>query len=291
MKIKNNFSKISTAPLTMIFFFACLACIVIRCLQMFCFIEPSTGFTVGAEWLTAVLYVILFGCAIAFCVVSYLSKDTQNHQPQELLDKRTGVFTLIFGLFMAGDWIGSFLNCITSLETTPAGDGFRGFMSTGVVTYSAQSLFAFFSAIYIIIYAFDFFRGTKKASRFKILALAPVGWSAIRLVHRFIRQISFIEVSDLFLELVMISFTVLFFMAFAQVSSGVNSTGFQWRITGFGLSAALVCLTLNVARFVYLCVNGASSINADHPFSAVDLAFAFFAVSLVFCLNKKQETE
>ena len=212
MKIKNSVDKLDTRILPAVFFFAALVSTVIRTLQVFRFIEHETGFITGGGWLMTILYVIVFGCGLAFCVASYLSKDTASHQPQGLKDKLAGGFAFAFSVTLAGDWISSFFNFITSLTTDVSVPGFRGFMSSGVITYLAQSFLAFFSAIYFVIFALDLLRGTVKANKAKILALAPVGWAGIRLIHRFIRQISFVEVSDLLFELIMLSCAVLFFM-------------------------------------------------------------------------------
>lgn len=289
MKIKNSVDKLDSKILLAVFFFGMLVGTVLRTLQVFRFIEHDTGFITGAGWLMALLYVIVFGCGIAFCVVSYLSRDTAAHQPQGIKDNLAGAFALVFSVSLAGDWISSFFNFIASLTTGVSVPGFRGFMSSGVITYLFQSFFAFLSAIYFVIFAVDLLRGTAKAHKAKILALAPVGWAGIRLIHRFIRQISFVEVSDLLFELVMLSCLVLFLMALAQVASGVNSTGFEWRLTGFGLFAALISVTINFPRLVYSLIFGAQALNEHHPFSLVDVVFALFAVTLVIALNKKTE--
>ena len=287
MKIKNSIDKLKADILLTVFFFATLVGIVLRTLQMFRYIEPDTGFNTGAGWLMALIYVIAFGCLAAFCIVSYLSKDTDSQQPMGIKDKVCGIFTLVFAVALVGNWISSFFEFFDSLANDVTNTGFRGFMSSGVITYFVQSVFAFFSAIYFVVFAFDILRGTVKANKLKLLALAPVGWASVRLVHRFIRQISFIKVSDLLLELVMLACLVLFFMALAQVVSGVNSTGFEWRITGYGLSAALVALIINAARFTYGIVMGFSTLNENHLFSLVDVSFALFAVVLINTLNKK----
>ena len=287
MKIKNSIEKLNTDILLIVFFFSSLACAVIRTLQIFRFIEPETGFNTGAGWLMILLYVAVFGCAAIFCVGSYLSKQTKACQPMGVNDRSAGTCALVFAVALAGDWMSSFFGFFNSLANGVSAPGFRGFMSSGVITNLGQSFFAFLSAIYIAFLAFDFLRGTHKANKFKILALSPVAWASVRLIHRFIRQISFVEVSDLLFELVMISCLVLFFMALAQVVSGVNSTGFEWRIPAYGLSASLIAIILNVSRLAYGIFNGFSSLNENHPFSLVDLAFAMFAVSLICALNRR----
>ena len=110
----------------------------------------------------------------------------------------------------------------------------------------------------------------------------PVGWISCRLLHLFVSKISFMRVSDLFLELLMCAFMVLFFMALAQVSSNVYSTESRWRLAGFGLPAALISAVISVSRLVFK----ETYINENHPFNIVDLAFSVFAVMLVVLLMK-----
>ena len=84
---------------------------------------------------------------------------------------------------------------------------------------------------------------------------------------------------------------LLFFLAFAQVSSSVYSDGFRWRIPAFGYSAAVIAFSLSIARLIYSLVNGADALNIEHPFNITDLAFAFFAVTLILVVTKKSEKE
>ena len=161
-------------------------------------------------------------------------------------------------------------------------------MTSGTLPVGMQSFFALLSAIYFVVMAIDFFKGTHNASKLKILAIMPVGWSAMRMIHRFIRQISYIEVSDLFLELVMIAFMIMFFMALAQINSGVYSDGFTWRLTGFGLPAAVIAFMLSVPRLMLTFVNSSAYINSNHTFKLCDLAFVCFAFVLVLSLVNKE---
>ena len=289
MKIKNSLTNLKTGPLMTVFLSAALVSAAVRCVQMVKFIEPETGFTVGANWLMILLYVVLLGCCATFCVVSFLSKDTENHQPEGVADKFAGVAGIFFAVALLFDWIGSFFSWTSAFGVTTA-PGIKGMMASGLLTGFLQSIFGFLSMFYMFILAFDLKRGTQKATKFKILAIAPVGWAAVRLVHRFIRQISFLEVSDLFLELIMLSFMVMFFMALAQVVSGVNSTGFSWRLTGFGLSAALISFALYIPRLIFTFASS-GYINSEHRFCLADFAFAFFAAALVLSLNKTQKED
>ena len=261
--------------------FSILACTGLRTYQMFTGIEPVTGFNIGAEWLMILLYVLIFASCIAFCAISYLSKDTAELQPMGIKSGAVAVLAVVVAIRFLGEWIDNVFSGAAGLSGAEAASGFKGLMASGLLTGTLQGVFAFFSMVYMLIFAYDLKNGTVKASKFKILALAPAGWSCARLVEKFLSQISFLEVSDLFLELVMLSFMALFFMALAQVNSGVASTGISWRLSGLGYSASLIAVTLFVARAAVSIVKGSEYLNPSHLASSTDLMIAVFIMLLV----------
>ena len=192
--------------------------------------------------------------------------------------KTAAVGTRLFAVALLFDAFNSFFNGIYDVSSSAV--GYTDAMKSGVIPLVLQSIFALLSAVYFFVLASDFSKGTTKAYKRKILATAPVCWAGARLIFRFLRQISFIQVSDLLLELVMIAFMVMFFMALAQVASGVYVDNFKWRIPAFGLSAALVGAVLNVPRLIFTFVNS-ELINSDHPFCLADLVFVIFIVTLM----------
>ncbi len=279
MKIKNN-SALGVKFILPLFLISLFVCAILRIVQTVKFIDAVTGFITGGTFLNVILCAILFIVSAVFLATSFLSKDTKNCSLIGNQSKNLGITSLIFALSLMYDWLSCGFSGIAVLFRTDNIQGMRELMSTGSLPLAFQSVFAFFSAIYFFIVSSDFFKGNTKISRFKILALAPVGWAVFRLIHRFIRQISFIEVSDLFFELIMLGMLVMFFMAFAQVNSGIYSDGFSWRLVGFGLSAALFAATMNVPRLLITLFNNAY-INPQHPFNFSDFAFAIFALLLV----------
>ena len=287
MKIKNSVPSLKSGMLSIAFVALCVACATLRTYQMFSFIEPVTGFNVGPGWFMILLYVLLLGGCLAFCTVSFLSKDTAELQPMGMKSKTVFFFALIMAAYFLFNWISNVFGGADNLSGAQSAGGFKGLMASGVLTGSLQGIFAFVSMIYMVIFAFDMKNGTVKASRFKILARAPAGWASVRLVGNFLSQISFLEVSDLFLELVMLSFMALFFMTFAQVNSGVNSTGFSWRLCGFGYSAALIAVTLYISRGAVAVSKGTEALNSSLGANTTDFYFAVFVVALISEFLKK----
>lgn len=285
MKLKNN-SSISIKPLTTVFFFSSLIAIVLRCLQMAKYIDPETGFITGGEIFNVILYAVLFIPCLYFIISSFLSRQAGEFDIHGIKSPVLGSVTAVFAISLVYDWISSFVSGIASLADTSYSGGIQSLMSSGSLPLALQSVFAFFSAIYFFIVAADFFKGKNTASKFKILALTPVCWTGFRLIHRFIRQISFVEVSDLFLELVMLALMIIFFMSFAQVNSGVYSEGFTWRLIGFGLSGAVIAITLSIARLIFTFVGNRAYIVSEHPFNFADFAFAVCFAVLVSEVSK-----
>ena len=287
MKIKNN-SELSLKPLYIGFIVSAAVCTAVRILQTARFIDPETGFTVGGGFFTVFLYAVIGAFTLSSLVMSFLSKDADESCCTGIRSFLLGCITVFFGLTLSYDCLYSLFSCMESLSDSTSFSGIKGLMSTGSLPLAVQSFFAFFASFYVYILAVGFFKGTEKASKHKLLALAPVGWAAFRLIHRFIRQISYIEVSDLFLELIMLGLAVMFFVAFAQVNSGVYSDGFPWRITGFGLPAALIAITLSFSRLVFSFISSGSYINTQHPFNIADFAFSLFVIFLLFELKKQK---
>ena len=81
----------------------------------------------------------------------------------------------------------------------------------------------------------------------------------------------------------MLGCMMLFFMAFASVTSGIYSDGAAWRITGYGLPAALLAGMLSLPRMVFTLIDKAAYINENHPLNPVDCLF--FCFVLLLCVT------
>lgn len=277
--IKGSKESAKIAGCLFVFIIAAIGGSIVRCMQLTTYIDPETGFFISdGDIINVLFYAILAVCALFFCARSFLSADAKKITIGNDTHKTAAVGTRLFAVALLFDAFNSFFNGIYDVSSSAV--GYTDAMKSGVIPLVLQSIFALLSAIYFFILASDFSKGTAKAYKRKILATAPVCWAGARLIFRFLRQISFIQVSDLLLELVMIAFMVMFFMALAQVASGVYVDNFKWRIPAFGLSAALVGAVLNVPRLIFTFVNS-ELINSEHPFCLADLVFVIFIVTLM----------
>ena len=278
IKGSNNNLKLDLLPK----YFAVTAVIgiALRILQMAKFIDAETGFYAGGGIVNVIFYIVLAVAIIAFCAVTYLSADVKKIEIGGDSNKAASVGTRLFAVSLLWDSFYSFFNGIYN-----AGSSDADMMRSGALPLTLQSFFAFLSAIYFFILASDFSKGTAKAYKRKILATAPVSWAAARLITRFMRQISFVQVSDLLLELVMIAFMIMFFMALAQTASGVYKDQFKWRIPGLGLSAGLIAAVISVPRLIFTIFSN-SHIVSEHPFSLADFIFVIFIFTLMIKIKE-----
>ena len=276
LSLKGSRKDMNIGICNVVFIVAAIAGIIIRTMQMASYIDPETGFYKGyGDWIHLIFYIILAVNIIFFCGRTYLSADVRKIEIGGDSNKAASIGTRLFAVALLWDSFYSFFNGIYS-----AGSSNADIMRSGALPLTLQSFFALLSAIYFFILASDFSKGTAKAYKRKILATAPVSWAAARLITRFMRQISFIQVSDLLLELVMIAFMIMFFMALAQTASGVYKDQFKWRIPGLGLSAGLIAAVISVPRLIFT-IFSSSHIVSEHPFSLADFIFVIFIFTLM----------
>ncbi len=288
MKIKESSSKIKYSQTLTVFAVSAALLTILRLFQIKTSVDASTGFYNKTGFLVILFYVLLGISCLYMPFSAFVSADSKAVTLEN--KKSTSMFwiTLVFSFLTFFDGVSSFIKSILGADNTQVvGSVFKSLMTSGAIPLFLQSVFAVLSGIFFIELAFSFKKGNGSAGKHRILALMPVGWIASRLLHLFVRKISFLRVSDLLLELLMCAFMVLFFMAFAQVSSNVYSTDSRWRLIGFGMPAALLSAIVSLPRLFYTIADK-SFINENHPFVAADLAFLVFMAALGLVLLKKE---
>jgi len=294
MKLKETKEISFYGKLPLIFFLCCAVTVVIRAVQVFSFVDRETGFLKGGSALSVVLYLIIAVSCLFFAVTAFLSKETAKTEIKAEKNTLLSVLTCLMFFGFLYDSASSFIGSVDSAGSSSYGvSAFQSMMLSGTLPQFLQSVFALLSAAYFLSFAKDMIKGTDKASKHKIIAVAPVCWAGFRLVYRFVEQISYIRVSELLLELVLLAFTVMFFMAFAQVASGVYVKNNRWRIIGLGLSTALISLTLNIPRLAFVLVRGVDELYVKYPFKVSDFIIALFIIVLIIRLTgvKKESAE
>ena len=289
MKLKENKVIPFYGKLPLIFFLCCAVTVILRTVQVFSFIDRETGFYTGGTVLTLALYIVIAASSVFFAAAAFLSKETAELQLKAKKDTLLSVITCMVAFGFLYDSLSAFAGTFDSMGVSSYGvSAFQSMMLSGTIPQFFQSIFALLSAVYFLSFAKDTIKETDKASGHKILAVAPVCWAGFRLVHRFVEQISYVRVSELLLELVLLALTVMFFMAFAQVSSDVYVKNARWRIVGLGLPTALVSLTLNVPRLIFVLAKGTDGLYGKYPFKVCDFFVALFIVVLIVKITAKK---
>lgn len=291
MKIKNSNDKLKLSSMFPVMFGSTLVLIVLRSLLVAKFIDSETGFLTGGEFINTIFYVILAAVCIFFTGIAFLSSESKKVELIGLKDKPAAIACIAFALSLAYDWFNSLSESLMTISGMnfdvyyKTSELFKAMMSSGALPYALQSIFALFTAIYIAILAKSFLNGSGHAYNHKFIALAPIGWACFKLITRFVKQISYIKVSDLLLELFMLAFAVTFFVALSQVVSGVYCDETRWRITALGLSGAVISLSVNIPRLVFTLF-ASDFVNKEYPFNLADTVFAVFAVLLAMAAVK-----
>ncbi len=261
-----------------IFVVAAIIAIPLRILQFFTVMEGGTGFYSETNWSVYLLFGVV-AAAVLSLVVFGLSKRKKLEYSLETV-KRPGLSSL--ALVAAGSTVISAYNCIIEfmtketviMSTASSVDGAKAILML-------EGVFALLSAAYFISLWLTYLKGTSNGSKIRLLALAPVIWSIFRIVARFMRTISYIRVSELLFEMLMIAFLILFFMAFAQANTGIAAENVEWKIGAYGLSAALFALICFVPRIIVMISGNTHLFYAESTVEFCDLGVALFIIGTV----------
>lgn len=275
-----------------LFSLSILLVLPLRVYQFLRVIEPGTGFYEKTDFSVPLLYGLLALFGGAMLIISFINRRRIMFSTTVRKNPALGIIALAAaGTFFADAVImyQNFSSLYYGTTQNMGGDflvdtATSGIMKSGALPMLFEAVFAVFAAIFFIVLGVSYISGKSNGSQFKLLAITPLAWSICRILHRFMRTISFVNVSDLFFELLMIVFLMIFFMAFAQLISGVNNKGVDWKLVGFGLPAALLCLLCFVPRAVMLAMGKGALLTNLSPPEYCDLAIAMFI--LAFILSK-----
>lgn len=260
---------------TLIFVAAAVIALPIRTLQFFTVLESNTGFYSKSDWSVYLLNILLVAAIGSILVFGIIKRKKLDYSLEVTKRPGFGILSLTAAIGILSDAA----TCIISIMSAPASDAENAGAATTIL--GAQAIFALLSAIYFVAIGIAAVSGKSNGSEYRIISLAPVMWSIFRIVYRFTRTISYIRVSELMLEMLMIVFLIIFFMAFAQVNSKVNAKNCEWKIAAYGLPAALFALLCFVPRFIVTLTGNAHLLNEQSPIEYCDIGNALFIICTV----------
>lgn len=263
---------------------AAVIALPIRTMQFFTVLEGESGFYREADWSVYLLYGVLALSIVAILVYGIFSRkrldyslEVSKHPGMGVVSMAAAMGVLLDAAFcitsaMKIEEISSGLSTANYVEGMTQGDG---------VILTAEAVFAVFTSIYLVVLGFSYLSGKTNGSEYRLISLAPVIWSIFRLVYRFKRTISFVRVSDLLFEMIMICFMIMFFFAFAQVNSRVGGKGNEWKIAAYGIPAALLALVCFIPRFIVTITGNAQLLYSYSAAEYCDFGVALFIISAV----------
>ncbi len=281
-----------------IFAVAALISLPLRTTQFFNIIEfGGSGFYTYIDWSVYALGFVLAAAMLAFIVLGIAKRKKLSYDREVKSNPVFGIFSLIAAAGAFVDGISCAMKFSGNFDPVMVRD------YTGVATWNTdklifggEAIFAVLSAIFFLALGLSAFRSKTNGSEHKLISLAPVLWCIIKMVFRFSRTISYLMVSDLTLELLMLAFLIMFFMAFAQVNSQIGAKNCEWKLAGYGLPAALLALICFVPRLI-VTVSGESALLYEHSSVDIsDLTTALFIIATVFIkltdrVKKEEVTE
>lgn len=278
-----NTKSVNPFVLFIVFIASVIVSLPVRVYQLFVNVESGTGFWINRSHFS--VYVIFAVAAIGTVlpiILALVFKSGLGKVDTSASKKPFGgVLSFLMAVGLVIDAISRYtafsdlyFDFTNSASTTPM----LSYLSkSGALAMGLEAFFAVISAIYFILLGIAWLT-EKDPAEYKLLAIMPVFWAIFRIMHRFMRKISFLNVSELFFELMMIVFLMMFFMAFAQVTSKVGGKGLEWKLYAYGLPAALFCLICFVPRIVVAAIGKGDLIASGSSIEIVDLTAALFVL-------------
>lgn len=277
MKIVGKFRKIN--PLLPLYIIVGLLSVAVpfRTYQLLFITESATGFYREIDWSVYAIYGISAAAVLISFVLVNLAKNVPSSRDE--IRKKNKFLALSSILFAFGIVIDSVFALTSILAGTASADN----MGSVVI----EAVFGVFAAIYVMIFGISHFDGRTTYFQYRFLALAPLAWTTGRIIIRFMKKISYVNVADLMLELFILAAMMIFFLAFARISSGLSNEKSMRSLFASGYVCIFFCALANIPRIVLSVTGNSSYIPSDYPLSVCDLTFALFvAAYMVNAMNK-----
>lgn len=279
-KLKGSLSKPHPSTLITLAALSLCALLPLRVYQVTSIIDPETGFFTQSSFTVPLFYIIGGIVALALMLLSFMNSKANRTRNCVVKSKLLGVISAVTAVSIMYE---SVLSAISFMELSGEYSAFLHKVSftayltqSGATALILEAVFGLLAGVFFCTYAVSCFSDKLKLSSVRLLSAAPVAWAICRIVYRFIEKISFVNVSDLLLELIMLVFMIMFLLAFAQVVTDVTPEISAWRLYGCGLPAAVTAFVITVPK-IFLVVTGHPELIVEgHGFELCDLLLALF---------------
>ncbi len=280
MKIKEKNSKINPLAGMYVVLIALLPAIPIRIYQLLNIIETDTGFYKQVDRSVYIMYIIAAIAIILTYLLTVFAKNVPASKSPFRRNRFLAVTSIIFAAGIVLDVVNALSDFLINAKSYLSINlTIFGTMNQDQIPLLLESVFGIFAAIYILVFGISYIDGRTTYSQYKFLALTPLFWAVMRLIARFVKKISYINISDLMLELFGITFMVIALLAFARISSGIANVKSMRTLFYSGFISLFLLETANIPRLVMMITGNMSAIPDEYPLSLADLAFGVFVVA------------
>lgn len=288
-KIKGSLSAIRMSHLVVLFAVMAVSGLAIRTYQLLVMVNPTNGFFENANFTVPVLYGILAVGCVLFLALSFLSKNVPAPKLIEGRNIPLGLASFLAAIGFVWDIIVVARDVLPDMGIGMNSAVYDGLLSNyvkanGGVFVVLQFVFAVLSVFYFIVFGMSHFEGKATYKKISLLSIAPGCWAMFVLVSKLMKAVSFITVSELLFEIGMLVFTMLFFLTFARIVSGVFTVNSMWCTYGCGFPAAIFAGLISVPRGIILAVGRETVEGNDFSFTHLFL-FVFITVYIISTLG------
>ncbi len=281
MKLIGKFKISPILPLYIVVGLLCAA-VPFRTYQLLFITEASTGFYTKTDWSVYAIYGLSILAILVSIIIVNLAKNVPSSRDE--IHKKSVFLAVTSVLFALGIIVDSVIALTSILAGTVSADNFGSIV--------IEAVFGVFAAIYIMIFGISHFDGKTTYFQYKFLALAPLVWTTSRIIIRFMKKISYVNVADLMLEIFTLAGMLIFFLAMARISSGLSNEKSMRSLFTSGYVCIFFCALANIPRIVLMLTGNGQYIPFEYPLSICDLTFALFvAAYIINAMNKATKND
>lgn len=273
---------------------ALLVAVPLRVYQYFKVLEPETGFYSTIDFSVYIIYALLGIAVITAIVIPLINRKKMITVASVKKSPVFLVLSLILAVTIIIDSAGQLMSYFDLYDDAAASSGStiaEYVKKQGGTLLLLQAVSDAIAAVYFFVSGLSVSLGNSDGSKLKLLGLTPVLWCIFRLLYKFKRTISFINVSDLLLELFEIVFLMLFFFALAQTVARIDVKTVFWKIFAYGIPAAMFALMCFLPRFILMVTGKSELLNDHYGVSYSDLGAAAYIIYNLLSRAKAQTSE
>ena len=271
---------------------ALLVAVPLRVYQYFKVLEPETGFYSTIDFSIYIIYALLGIAVITAIVIPLINRKKMITVASVKKSPVFLVLSLILAVTIIIDSAGQLMSYFDLYDAAASsGSTIAEYVKKQGGTLLLQAVSGAIAAVYFFVSGLSVSLGNSDGSKLKLLGLTPVLWCIFRLLYKFKRTISFINVSDLLLELFEIVFLMLFFFALAQTVARIDVKTVFWKIFAYGIPAAMFALMCFLPRFILMVTDKSELLNDHYGVSYSDLGAAAYIIYNLLSRAKAQTSE